>query len=256
MNYFSLHTRIISILGLFLCYSAHVQGEEGTGQAEDANESLLDQRLRMLYAGNPVSTEDSYQIINRARMAPHSVLIFKRTAYDRVDHLSDRVEARSPSADWQDDFAQFVGLTQSITKLFLSNGISQDDINSLELTKLWKVTDNPKTLIFNLYLEKEPPDEELRKLGYIKNITFLTAIAVYLEKGWSIQILNEQYNGLTDVEKGPVTYRVWDVSDFDGDDENEIVLNIDGYESKHLEVLSKTKNNRYEVIYSGGGYGL
>jgi hypothetical protein len=222
--------------------------------AGGAVEQLVGKRLKELYGGTPVTTEESYQIVNRARISPEAVVILDSSDVYEFQNLNKKVRAQAPTADWRADLKDFPNLAKAISDHLSNKGVPAD-VPWVRVTELLRVRTKPLTVMLSLYGRQTPKRPDAKNVSYLKDVTALTVIASQKNKTWQLNVLGGTYNELTDVEKGPDAYRGWDLADVDGDGKKELIVEANGYESHELRVYTE-RGNGFELIYSGGGYGL
>lgn len=136
----------------------------------------------------------------------------KRGDY-REDWLLKPAKARNFNISWRKDFQRIDGLTQRIEKFFLEHELSNDSINDLQTTFLWKVKNSPPTYSFNLYLLRNSSDLDLGP--EFANVTSLTAIAQKHGDKWRLSIVEAIFDKEIKVEasyaNGHKRYLLWDL---------------------------------------------
>lgn len=84
-------------------------------------------------------------------------------------------ESRNYQGNFKEDLKAYPKLIEKITKFLTKHRVDNNTIDNLKTTFLWKISDKPLTLAFNIYFLRDSADSDLG--SEFANITSLTIIA-------------------------------------------------------------------------------
>lgn len=164
------------------------------------------------------------------------------------------VNNRNYAAFWKDDFVNYPGVIDKIEKFFLSHQIDQNTVDDLYTTYLYKVKDDPLTLVFNVYLLRDSGDVELGP--NFANVNSLTAIVQKDGENdrWKMTVVEVIFDSEIKMDiaykDGHKRYNLWDLYVVDEEDKNpKVIFKTDERFREFLEVFEEQSGGKYEMIY-------
>lgn len=164
------------------------------------------------------------------------------------------VDSRNYAAFWKNDFVNYPGVIDKIEEFFLSHQIDQNTVDDLYTTFLYKVKDDPLTLVFNVYLLRDSGDAELGP--DFANVNSLTAIVQKDEENnrWKMTVVDVIFDSEIKMDlaykDGHKKYDLWDLYVVDEADKNpKIIFKTDERFREFLEVFEEQSGGKYEMIY-------
>jgi hypothetical protein len=224
-------------------------------QSPAANPLLIARRLRENYGDS--TAEDNYPIINRGKFG-QSAIIISRPAHYSVNADAERDTLQTT---WQSDLAVLPSLSEEISARFRQHGLQDANLVFLSVVDLWKVREEPMTVVLNLWLATDLHEEEKPRYDppeFYSRRTYLSVIAAQRQNTWQLQVLGECYDEVVceHNEGGSDYHEVWDIADLDDDGNNEIVFQVSTCsECYELRVYAMGNDGHYILVYSGGGEG-
>jgi hypothetical protein len=228
----------------------------------DPNQSLFFKKyLQQEYANSEIGMNmfRGYKISYQAENYPDNRVFFqnypvKWQKYSQINNqFGYKISANLNSHhNWQDKFAQYPKLSQKITE-FLSQKISDFAINSMQPIAIWEISD--QEIIFNLYSIREIIDEEIDE--EIINVNSLTAIAIWEDDQWHLNIIDAIYNSniQTDItyKNGHKRFYIWDLYK-DEESNIAIIFKIEDEYSEYFKIYKKGLMGNFKEFYQLGGY--
>ncbi|MES2676921.1 MAG: DUF4116 domain-containing protein [Pseudomonadota bacterium] len=232
--------------------------------------SNLDNFLKQNYGGLGVGPEGSrgYHIVNMAKFFPEKQITYHPyiTKWEQVYKNgveTDEIRLTTKSINdggWKVDFADYPELIKAVEKIFINNGVDQNTIDGLNAVSLWKISDHPQIIAFDLYLLRQIDNHYLK--SDTANVVALTAIARQTEnKKWEINVVDAIFDADLKMsvayENGHRRYKIWDVYLVNKKDKNpKILFKVEDKDGEYFDLFAKQLNNRYASIYKGGGYAM
>ena len=228
----------------------------------------FDDFLKQNYSGFSVGPEGArgYRIVNMAKFFPEKQIINNpyTTKWGQVYENgieTDKFKLVNTSANdgnWKVDFADYPNLIKEIENIFIANGVDQNTIDSLNAVSLWKISNNPEVIAFDLYLLRQINSKYLKDDA--ANIVALTAIAQEAgNKKWEINVVDAIFDADLKMDifypNGHRRYKIWDVYTINKGDKNpKILFKVEDKDGEYFNLFAKQLNNHYASIYKGGGY--
>jgi hypothetical protein len=162
------------------------------------------------------------------------------------------VDHRNYQSSWVEDFKAYPSLIKRIEKFFAKRHIVPDTISDLRTIYLWKIKDDPLTLVFNLYGISSTNDEILAQ--NFANITSLTAIAQLQDKKWRLSIVDVIFNREVRIsalyEGGHKKYALWDLYQVNEKDKNsKLIFKVEDAICDYFQIFKAQPNGRYKMAY-------
>jgi len=232
----------------------------------------FDDFLRENYGGLKVGPEGSrgYHIVNMAKFFPEKQITYHPyiTKWEEVYKngvKTDEIRLETKSINdggWKVDFSDYPELIKEIENIFITNGVDQNTIDALNTVSLWKISDQPKVIAFDLYLLRHINSGYLR--SNTSNVVSFTAIArqtVIKNKKWEMNVVDAIFDAdlKMDVsyQNGHRRYKIWDAYLIDKNDKDpKILFKVEDKDGEYFDLFVKQLNNRYVSIYKGGGYAM
>ncbi|MBL6664797.1 MAG: DUF4116 domain-containing protein [Rickettsiales bacterium] len=205
-----------------------------------------------------------FRIGNRAKFSKDNIIVDKnyvvkwQRALDRnINRTFSKysliaVESRNLGKKWQDDFVSYPELVNKIERFFLKREVDQITINNLETTYLWKISDKPLTLLFNLYLLRNNSNLELGE--NFSNVTSLTAIVQKKESGWRLSVVEVIFDSEIEMkveyDYGHKKYMIWDLYNKGIKEETPLIIfqTQEGFK-KYFDIYHEKTGGKFEMIY-------
>lgn len=205
-----------------------------------------------------------YRIGDRAKFFKDNIIIDKnyvvkwqRSLSNNINKTFSRyslipVNSRNLNKSWKEDLSDYPELAKKIERFFLKREVDQITIDSLETTYLWKVSHDPLTLVFNLYLLRNNSNLELG--NNYSNVTSLTAIAQKRNDRWRLSVVEVIFDSEIEMEVeyqyGHKKYILWDL--YNKNSKNELPKIIfqtqEGFK-KYFEVYHEKTGGKFDMIY-------
>lgn len=225
----------------------------------------LEEFLRQNYLDDSQKKNVGVILANRAKFSKKSKIIDRNYIvkwqkfidYDENNNLVEQTKLISDSLSnypnsWQEDFKKYPELVKKIEKFFSTRQVDQNTIDELTTTYLWKVKQNPLTLVFNLYLMRETKDFDLG--AKFANVTSLTAIAQKIGKNWKLSVIEVIFDEEVKVdvafEEGHKKYYFWDLYKIDKKDKSpKIIFRTEEKFADFFEIFEEQNNGKYKMIH-------
>ncbi len=156
--------------------------------------------------------------------------------------------------DWRGEMKDYPILIEKIDRFFKRRLVDQNTIDNLRVNYLWNVQNEPKTLVFNLYLLRDSKDVELTE-GFA-NVTSLTAIARQTEdkKDWRLTVIEVIFDKEIRVDiayqHSHKQYFVQDLYVENKKDKNpKIIFRVEDRFDNYFEIFSKMSADKYQLTY-------
>lgn len=204
--------------------------------------------------GNRAKFFDDNKIVQRNYVTKWQ----KHLNYENYPYITESlnlisVDSRNYPISWKDDFANYPLLIKKIEKFFLKHNVSQNTIDNLSTTYLWRVKDDPMTLAFNIYLLSESDDADLGP--NFADVTSLTAIVKKEKNRWEMTVIEVVFSSEVRVniayENGRKDYVLWDLYKVNKDDKNpKIIFKVNDRFEQYFEIFEEQNGGKYNMIYS------
>lgn len=196
---------------------------------------------------------DKYRLINRNYISKWQRL--SRVNGDKLQENLYLIDAnvRNPEVRWREEFKDYPKLEKKIEAFLKNRQVDQNTIDNMMVTYLWKVSDNPMTLVFNIYLLRESNDIELGS-DYV-SITTLTGIAKHDENNnWKLTVVNvifdSEVNASIAYENGHKQYVLQDLYFTHKQDKNpKLIFRVEDKFEEYFEIFAPQKGSKYQMIY-------
>jgi len=226
-----------------------------------------DELVKFIHEHYVIEAEDEhlgYRIGDRAKFFKDNIIVDKnyvvkwqRALSQNINRTFSRysliaVNSRNLNEAWKDNFANYPELADKIERFFLKREVDQITVDSLETTYLWEISDEPLTLVFNLYLLRNNSNMELGT--NFSNVTSLTAIAQKRNDRWRLSVVEVIFDSEIEMEieykHGHKKYILWDLYNKGAEDEIPKVIfqTQDGFK-KHFEIFHEKTGGKFNMIY-------
>lgn len=161
-------------------------------------------------------------------------------------------DSRNYPKFWKEDLKKYPEIIKKIERFFVRHKIDKRTIDDMKVTYLWKVREDPYTVVFNLYLLRDTNDADLG--SDFSNVNSITAILQKTPKKWNMTIVKVIIDSevKTDVAyaNGHKKYILWDLYFANKEDKNpKLIFKVEDRFEEYFEVFEEQANGKYKMIY-------
>ena len=229
---------------------------------------IIEKFLNENYIQKNLRKNLGYFITNKGKFSKEKLLIDrnfivkwgKKYNFDHLEKTGEiieewnltPIEKRNYGIFWKEDFKKFTGLETKIERFFGTRRINPEIIADLRTTFLWKIKDDPLTLVFNIYSLSPSTDETLS--NNFSNVTSLTAITQLRNNKWQLSVIDVIFNREIKIntlyENGHKKYVMWDIYKIDKKDKDlKLIFKVEDALSDHFEIFQEQQNGKYRRVY-------